>query len=68
MKHKIEELEKKVIQLEEMIEKQNLLIKEEVAKAIFHQSKAIHNRIDQFIFDKKISNKNQLSKINNLEF
>ena len=58
----IKELEERIIFLENSLKIQTETISEkiekEVAKTIFHQSKAFQHRIDQFLFDAKISLKN----------
>lgn len=65
----IESLEKKIQKQNEIIKilkkeitQQNKhtkqLIEEEVAKTIFHHIKSLQHRIDQFIFDTKITLKN----------
>jgi len=52
---KIEALEKLV---EELSVKHEEFIQKEVALATFHQVKSLQHRIDQFLFDAKISLKN----------
>ena len=52
---RIETLEKL---LEEYHIKNEALIQKEVASATFHQVKALQHRIDQFLFDAKITLKN----------
>ncbi len=51
----IKSLKKEIKEQKKSIKK---TIEEEVAKAVFHHAKAMHHRIDQFIFDTKISLKN----------
>lgn len=66
---KIKELEELVLQqgkkieaLEKLIEdnaiKNEALIQKEVASMTFHQVKSLQHRIDQFLFDAKITLKN----------
>ncbi len=52
---KIEALEKVI---EERCSQNEALIQKEVASATFHQVKALQHRIDQFLFDAKITLKN----------
>lgn len=50
----IKKLKKQIQTGDEIID----IIKKEVAKAIYHQSVAMEHRIDQFLFDAKIENRN----------
>jgi hypothetical protein len=52
---RIEALEKVI---EEHYSQNEALIQKEVASATFHQVKALQHRIDQFLFDAKITLKN----------
>ncbi|MDY0116724.1 MAG: hypothetical protein RBR59_03995 [Sulfurimonadaceae bacterium] len=65
---KIDELNRVVIAQQKRIEDLENIIDEKIAKAIFHQTKSIQHRIDQFLFDAKIALKNSDSDFfNSLE-